>query len=193
MELRKNPEQVLGLLDVIEYIGLFNNHEMVEVGCYRGESTEIWATYGCTVYAVDSWKRGIFNLVPPKDLIRSVVNAVKMGYVSLNDLLSVNKGVEKDFDNRCKDLNNIIKIKEDSVTASNTLSHKRFDFVYLDALHDYKSVMTDIKSWRNLVKPGGYIGGHDYCEGWPDVIKAVDETFGAPDKTFMDTSWVVQL
>lgn len=52
------------------------------------------------------------------------------------------------------------------------------DFVYLDARHDYRSVLADIQRWALKVKPGGIIAGHDYLDG--------DMTFDrviAPDGT----------
>lgn len=38
----------------------------------------------------------------------------------------------------------------------------RFDFVYIDARHDYCSVKEDINIYYNLLKDGGIISGHDY-------------------------------
>lgn len=49
------------------------------------------------------------------------------------------------------------------------------DMVFVDACHDYESVSRDIKTARGILKPGGLLCGHDYCDGWPDVRRAVDE------------------
>jgi len=62
-----------------------------------------------------------------------------------------------------------------------------FDFVYIDAAHDYASIYADIQAWLPLVKVGGFIAGHDYMH---DVKRAVDQIFGRPDKTFDDSSWL---
>ena len=71
-------------------------------------------------------------------------------------------------------------IKGDSVSvAKNLVDH---DFVYIDAAHDYASVMADLEAWWPVVKKGGMMGGHDY-EDKPDdgfwgpieVKQAVDE------------------
>jgi hypothetical protein len=40
--------------------------------------------------------------------------------------------------------------------------HYHIDFVYLDARHDYASVVEDICAWFPLVTPGGILAGHDY-------------------------------
>ncbi len=54
------------------------------------------------------------------------------------------------------------------------------DFVYIDANHSYEAVAADISSWFPKVRPGGFIGGHDYSVDlnpppYPGVIQAVDE------------------
>ena len=74
------------------------------------------------------------------------------------------------------------------------LTLQSFDLCYIDADHSYEAVKDDIKECKRLVRPGGYIGGHDY--GWwdcPGVKPAVDEAFGKPDQVFRDTSWVVRV
>lgn len=57
-------------------------------------------------------------------------------------------------------------VKKPSVDASKSLE-PGFDFVYIDAAHDYKSVKADIEAWWPTVKAGGMMGGHDY-ENKPD-------------------------
>jgi predicted O-methyltransferase YrrM len=47
------------------------------------------------------------------------------------------------------------------------------DFVYIDGLHDYKSVTDDIAAWYPLVRKGGVVGGHDFTIQGEDVIDAV--------------------
>jgi predicted O-methyltransferase YrrM len=37
-----------------------------------------------------------------------------------------------------------------------------FDFVYIDANHEYSFVFDDITEWTKKVKPGGVVYGHDY-------------------------------
>jgi hypothetical protein len=39
---------------------------------------------------------------------------------------------------------------------------EQFDFVYVDARHDYKGVMIDLQEWWPLVKENGIMAGHDF-------------------------------
>ena len=56
----------------------------------------------------------------------------------------------------------------------NDFSDEMFDFVYIDGLHDYKSVYEDLTCVFSKVKSGGVIAGHDYW-GNHGVIPAVNE------------------
>jgi predicted O-methyltransferase YrrM len=50
---------------------------------------------------------------------------------------------------------------------------ERFDFIFIDADHNYEPVKADILGCLKLLSPGGIISGHDY--NWDGVKKAVDE------------------
>jgi hypothetical protein len=70
-----------------------------------------------------------------------------------------------------------------SVEAAEKVPDHSFDFVYIDARHDYDSVMEDLHAWCAKVRPGGVLAGHDYVDGdLPEgefyVKSAVDEFFG---------------
>ena len=66
-----------------------------------------------------------------------------------------------------------------SINAAESLGRQgedaRPDFVYIDAAHDEASVAADLKAWAPLVRPGGILAGHDYCEAHPGVIQAVNK------------------
>ena len=88
---------------------------------------------------------------------------------------------------------NIHKHKQSSRAASYVLKGP-FDFIYIDANHDYLHVMEDIGLWIPKVIQGGFLGGHDYgAPSCPGVKVAVDEVFGKPFMTFKDFSWVVKV
>ena len=52
------------------------------------------------------------------------------------------------------------------------------DIIYIDAAHEYKAVYSDIESFWEILKPGGFMFGDDYNSCWLGVIKAVDEFVG---------------
>ncbi len=51
------------------------------------------------------------------------------------------------------------------------------DLVFLDAAHDYESVMDDITAFWPKVRPGGILSGHDWQKSFPTVIRAVKDSF----------------
>lgn len=72
------------------------------------------------------------------------------------------------------------------------------DFVYVDARHDFESVLEDLDQWFPKVRPGGVLAGHDYLDGrFPEgefgVKSAVDSFFGARglrvSHTLLDRPW----
>lgn len=65
-----------------------------------------------------------------------------------------------------------------SLDAVHSFEEETIDFVYIDAQHEYEDVKADIEAWVHKVREGGTIAGHDYCNAFPGVIKAVDEIFG---------------
>jgi len=69
-------------------------------------------------------------------------------------------------------------IKGESIDIAKTFKDGFFDWIYIDAAHDYTSVTNDLNAWFNKVKSSGFITGHDYGIHPRDsygVIKAVNE------------------
>lgn len=74
----------------------------------------------------------------------------------------------------------------ESVEASTFFENESLDFVFIDANHVYRNVISDIVCWVPKIKKGGIISGHDYVdyvkERTPnppayDVKGAVDKLF----------------
>lgn len=109
--------------------------------------------------------------------------------------------------NRC-----ILPIRMDGIEASKLFPDNHFDFIYIDAQHDYESAVKNIAAWLPKVKKGWFLGGHDYYDGpWEvneggisvmidvGVKRAVDEvvkdkklklvTCGNKDRTL---SWILK-
>jgi hypothetical protein len=71
-------------------------------------------------------------------------------------------------------------IRDYSTQAAIGFPDESFDWVYIDANHDYKSVRDDITAWYPKLRPGGILSGHDYIDGRVrgkkfGVKRAVDE------------------
>ena len=76
----------------------------------------------------------------------------------------------------CGFADSISLIISDSVTASSFFADNFFDWIHLDARHDYESLKEDIRAWLPKVKSGSWFSGDDYNqENWPGVIRAVTE------------------
>jgi hypothetical protein len=149
---------------------------MVEIGCYSGEATEIFASFFKTVYAVDPWLVGMH-------LMDGATNPTA-------DFL-MEDDVEKMFDITVSKHPNIIKIKDYDYNALKLFDDNSLDFVYIDAIHIEKEVVRQIYSWYPKIKETGSIGGHDFTPGFPEVMRAVNRASGIPDKIYTDAgnSW----
>jgi len=68
-----------------------------------------------------------------------------------------------------------------SAQAAPQIKDHSLDFVFIDGDHSYAGTKLDIRLWLSKVRPGGWIGGHDYKhEKRPDlagVTRAVQEIF----------------
>lgn len=67
---------------------------------------------------------------------------------------------------------NVEVFRMPSVEAANRVDGN-LDFVYIDACHQYESVIEDIRTWLPKVRKGGLLAGHDFCDVWPGVARAV--------------------
>jgi hypothetical protein len=63
-----------------------------------------------------------------------------------------------------------------SMEAVKLIPDKSLDFLYIDQMHNFDSVMSDMIFWIPKVKSGGIVAGHDYCESYQygviDAVKA---------------------
>lgn len=56
-----------------------------------------------------------------------------------------------------------VEVCQDYTTECATrYRNMKFDYIYVDARHDYKGVMQDLEVWWPLLKEGGIMAGHDY-------------------------------
>lgn len=146
--------------------------KMLEIGSYQGESTFMFAA------------SGIFSEVHCID--------PHIGNEEANDILKENwEQVKQEFTLNTRYFNNITLHSDYSYNIVDKFEDKYFDFIYIDASHKYEDVKRDIELY--LPKTKYVIGGHDYQKEWPGVVRAVDEIFGQPHKTYADESWVFSI
>jgi len=76
----------------------------------------------------------------------------------------------------------VVLHRKSSHEASLDFPDNYFDWIYIDANHQYEFVKKDMEMYFNKIKKGGFIAGDDYADGgwWQGgVKKAVDELIGS--------------
>lgn len=163
-----------GLEDLIAYVkqhGDTKKMNMIEIGSYAGESTQIFAKEFKSVIAIDPF----INDYDPNDITCSYMELEKV-YDTFKEVVDRNDNIK-----------HIRMISDDAVES---LKGTSVDFIYIDGLHTYEQIKKDIKNYLPLLKPNCLIGGHDYHRNWGGVVKGINELLGDPDATFLDTSWI---
>ena len=56
----------------------------------------------------------------------------------------------------------VVVHRDYSTRAAVSFPDAYFDWVYIDAMHDYENVLADLLSFKDKVKPEGFILGHDF-------------------------------
>ena len=85
-------------------------------------------------------------------------------------------------------------LRMSSLAAAHQVSNASLDLVFIDGDHSYEGCKQDIEAWLPKVKPGGWIGGHDYGhwrEGRSYGVKKAVDSFAWPAgiETGRDWSW----
>ena len=170
--MRPTGSSVNGLLDLINYINQFKHSTeltMVEIGSYTGESTVIFANYFKQVISIDPY-------VDNYD-----VNDIACKHVALQK-------VYEQFVHNTHSFSNIKHIRKFSDQAVLDFEPESVDFVYIDGNHQYEFVKKDIENYYKIIKPNGFLGGHDYK--YEAIKNAIKDTIITVDRDFQDKSWV---
>jgi len=139
----------------------------VELGCYMGHSVIYMATLAkesgkkIEIHAVDTFKGSKEH--KNKDFFTDYYENIRA--CGVQDYIKTHIGKTGD----------IHKI----------FAEKSIDLLFIDASHEYEDVKNDIILWSPKVK--GVISGHDYCDAWPGVLKAVDELY--PNAKKLKSVW----
>jgi predicted O-methyltransferase YrrM len=143
----------------------------VEVGCKEGRTTgHILKTVpDSRVVAIDPWLKQEKGDDPTRETYE------EWDFEKIEKEFWSNVGEAKE---RCTMLRTTSK---DAATKADWDYGRRgddaCDLVFIDALHDYESVMEDISLWWPKVRKGGILAGHDFNHKWPGVERAVADHF----------------
>jgi predicted O-methyltransferase YrrM len=172
----RTPEQREGLQNMIDWLNTIrptSEMRMIEIGSYVGESTLMFANHFKEVISVDPY----------------------VNDYDLNDMACLYAPFDKVYQQFLRNtlpIHNIKSIKETSENAFSILKDQQWDMVYIDGLHTFEGVSYDIEHYKSIIKPGGFICGHDY--GWGNVRHAIGLLLDDKvDATFKDASWAKQL
>ena len=137
-----------------------------EIGVYQGRfSRRIMQKWdGERLYLIDRWLKveeyGLFDRYTQKDIDKFI--------------LATLSGISK-YRDKCS------LLVMSSLDAARLFPDDYFDFIYIDADHDYTAVKADLLAWWPKLRRGGLFCGHDYHmygQINTDVKKAVDEFAG---------------
>ena len=110
------------------------------------------------LYLIDAWDWSLYRNLPEYYKSQELKDKAQKIY---------EKVVEKFKDNKKIEI-----IKNLSTEAVKQFEDNYFDWVYVDASHDFEFVKEDMEIWWPKIKQGGYLAGHDYNNNW--VTTAVD-------------------
>lgn len=144
-----------------------DNSHFVEVGSWKGRSS-------CYL-AVEIENSGKLIKLDCIDTFEGSEEHLDPNSDAFEPLLQDRNGLYKEFLKNIQPVRHIIMpIKMSSLDAAELYSDNSLDFVFIDAAHDYENVRADILAWKNKVRVGGILAGHDYS--WSEEVKkAVDE------------------
>lgn len=170
------PDQRAGLITMLDFLSyddpFLHTKTMLEVGTYFGESAAIFARFFREVYTCDPWCL---------DFLRTVACKPDLTEQDAQSFLAAN----------ISGLENVHFLRLPSALAARSFSDQSLDLVYIDGWHRVMPCIVDLLSWLPKLKPGGWIGGHDYTTGaYSEVIPAVRYVLGEPDHVFSDSSWL---
>lgn len=152
----------LGVL--LRNLGLMNI--AVELGSHRGVfASEFYSKWGGRIlYCVDPWESGYDQTDPTSEGNR-------------------NEDYEEFLKHTSEFPENIFPLKMTGDVAAARFRPNSVDFVYVDANHQYESVLNDLRVWWTRIRPGGILAGHDFvcCNefkgGWGQFIQPAVELF----------------
>jgi len=145
----------VGLAELFAELG-FNKG--VEVGTGMGEYAEVLckANPKLHLFAIDAWN---INAYPGNFLEDNVKGGFAKPAILKQSFWEdwYNQSVK-----RLAPYKNCTIVRKLSMDALNDFEDNSLDFVYLDAGHDFMNFTLDLHHWKDKVRMGGILAGHDF-------------------------------
>ena len=140
---------------------------IVEIGALYGRSTAVLAQHADLLFSVDHQLGSVTDVVdsPLERYIQFLRNMVGIGKLGVN----------------------VVPMLMSSQDANTYLAETKIDMVWIDASHDFESVIFDLHLWATMVMiNGGVVCGYDwnwigvetavyrYCEKNPYYVENID-------------------
>lgn len=155
-----------------------------EIGVYRGDTAHaiMHDLPLCTHIMVDPWLRYDEVDVFGKPTLLSKSMATQKGG---DDIYNFVVDRMREFGDRA------VIMRKTGDAAAEGVSAQSLDYVFIDAMHTYEACLNDIWAWLPKVRPGGWIGGHDFdnLPRFPGIRQAVVEMFGDDIEIDVDCTW----
>lgn len=152
---------------------------LVEVGCREGRTTGfiLENVKDSRVIAVDPWRAF------PTNSGEGAETYEEWDFEKIKAEFWKNVGAH---------LDRVTQIQDTSLAVAAITEDASQEIVFIDAAHDYKNCLEDIRAWWPKVRPGGCLCGHDYQHTFPGVMRAVAESFNlATVGVGPDSMWYV--
>lgn len=188
---RRLASSIKGLERMINYINKTRSTKelsILEIGSWVGVSTELFAKNFKYVVACDPWDAttGINTKYDMRQVEKEFDERIKK-YNNIFKIKTTSENFNKNIDNYNKTINDLFKDKIYEFFGEE-VNLTGYDVIYIDGAHDFINVMKDIILWKDRCNL--FLCGHDFCDKFPGVKKAVKSLLGQPEKIFSDSSWL---
>ena len=150
---------------------------IVEIGSWVGKSTLYMAEL--IEYFLDkkvSPETKSIKFINIDPFVADVTINTIGGYEWNESTAGTKQAAKEAFYNNIKTHKKFIETREEySPSAAESFENESIDCVWVDALHDYDSVLKDLTAWYPKVKKGGILGGHDFNYDFGGVPRAVHD------------------
>ena len=145
----------------------------IELGVWKGYSSEIFLQKAKYLHLVDSWSvepfMGLSEFGTYDDYLKRYEKMV--GSNKPEDFQEYYDDIFRSVVNKFKDKQ--VKIHRCNTNVFFEYFDEKVDWIYIDASHSFDGCLFDLQNSFNIVKPGGSIFGDDYGNKI-GVVQAVD-------------------